>query len=291
MSIDEHGSVQHNSGEDLLAGLVDDVVDEVAQGQDVTPGPEQRGESPRRQVPLQTYLELAAHRGQLEDAAVNLRAKVLEARDKVADAEGDLAIAETKHRVAMRGVDEAREENLADDVAVVVAREDVAKRSRALVRAGRSLEALERRLDVVEAELSAAVDEVDEVDEVEPTIETEVSSEPPPDLFPSVYAFVPNFLAIVYARPVGDQITGFRWCSTWWEHPEAVSRLEALWKAFETLRQDPTTGAAVWWRDFADPTMSALCSPDGPFKQCSDASHKLSEDLPTKKAPSGLTDP
>ncbi|MBU2698566.1 hypothetical protein CCO04_26105 [Pimelobacter sp. 30-1] len=177
---------------------------------------------------------------------------------------------------------------LHDDVAAVVAREDVAKRGRALVRAGRSVEALERRLARVDDELAAAVDQVDQV---EPNLETEVSAEAPADLFDSVYAFVPNFLAIVYARPIGSQITGFRWCSTWWEHPEAVSRLEALWKAFETLRQDPTTGAAVWWRDFADPTMSALCSPDGPFKQCSDQDHKLSADLPTKEAPRGLIHP
>lgn len=108
------------------------------------------------------------------------------------------------------------------------------------------------------------------------------------NLYPGVVEFVSGFLTIVYARPVGAQITGFRWCPRWWEHPEALSRLEALWKAFETLRQDPGTGAAVWWRDYADPTMSTLCSPEGPFKGCSPTSHVIPHDLPMDKPPASL---
>lgn len=100
--------------------------------------------------------------------------------------------------------------------------------------------------------------------------------------------FVRDFLVIVYARTVSDQRTDFRWCARWWDHAEAVSRLEALWKAFETLRQDPGTGAAVWWRDYCDPTMSALCAPDGAFRQCSDTSHKVQPDLPLIEPPAGF---
>jgi len=68
--------------------------------------------------------------------------------------------------------------------------------------------------------------------------------------FPNVYAFVQDFLVKVHARPVRAQLS-WHWCSQWWDHPEAVSRLEALWKAFELLRRDPGTGAATWWRDYA----------------------------------------
>jgi hypothetical protein len=107
----------------------------------------------------------------------------------------------------------------------------------------------------------------------------------PENLYPDVAAFVEGFLVTVYARPVNAQKNDFRWCTRWWEHAEAVSRLEALWKAFETLRQDPGTGAAVWWRDYADPTMNALCSNEGAFKQCSDTQHKVYPDLPVVSAP------
>ena len=64
---------------------------------------------------------------------------------------------------------------------------------------------------------------------------------------------------------VSRQNTRFRWCPQWYLHPEAVARLEALWKAFEHLRHDPPLGAAIWWRDYTDPTMTALTAPDGPF--------------------------
>jgi len=89
--------------------------------------------------------------------------------------------------------------------------------------------------------------------------------------FPNVYVFMQDFLVKVQARPVRDGLA-LHWCSQWWDHPEAVSRLEALWKAFEVLRRDPGTGAATWWRDYADPTMAALSDAAGTFAKCSDTS-------------------
>jgi len=100
--------------------------------------------------------------------------------------------------------------------------------------------------------------------------------------FLNVYVFVRDFLVKVHARPVRDQLS-WRWCSQWWDHPEAVSRLEALWKAFEVLRRDPGTGAATWWRDYADPTMAALSDAGGTFARCSDATHAVPPDLPMER--------
>jgi hypothetical protein len=48
-----------------------------------------------------------------------------------------------------------------------------------------------------------------------------------------------------HSPEANPQKNDFRWCARWWEHAEAISRLEAPWKVFETLRQDPGTGAAV----------------------------------------------
>lgn len=131
--------------------------------------------------------------------------------------------------------------------------------------------------EAVEAEFKAmtgetpgpAADEAEEVEEVE-------------NHFPNVYVFVQDFIVKVHARPVRDGLS-WHWCSHWWDHPEAVSRLEALWKAFEVLRRDPGTGAATWWRDYADPTMAALSDAGGTFAKCSDTSHAVPPDLPMEQ--------
>jgi hypothetical protein len=61
----------------------------------------------------------------------------------------------------------------------------------------------------------------------------------------------------------------FEWCDQWWDHPEAVQRLEALWRAWEVLRLDGGTGMNTWWVDHADPQLAVLCNPDiGPFGHC-----------------------
>jgi hypothetical protein len=59
-----------------------------------------------------------------------------------------------------------------------------------------------------------------------------------------------------------------RWCAKWWAHPEAVPQIEALWRAWKALRWDGPTGLAVWWKDYCDPHMAVLLSPDGPFFDC-----------------------
>ena len=46
--------------------------------------------------------------------------------------------------------------------------------------------------------------------------------------------------------------------------------MDALWRAFEQLRQDPGTGMSVFWRDHADHHMTVLLDADGPFKGCED---------------------
>jgi len=106
--------------------------------------------------------------------------------------------------------------------------------------------------------------------------------------YADVYAFVHDFLIHIYARRVSRQNTRFRWCPQWYLHPEAVSRLEALWKAFEHLRHDPTLGPATWWRDYTDPTMLALTASDGPFAECGVEQHQTPPALPVER-PSWLT--
>ena len=77
-----------------------------------------------------------------------------------------------------------------------------------------------------------------------------------------------GWLLQVYRRSTRGQARVF--CPQWWKHPEAVARMDALWRAFEQLRQDPGTGMSVFWRDHADHHMTVLLDADGPFKGCED---------------------
>lgn len=120
----------------------------------------------------------------------------------------------------------------------------------------------------------------------------DVEEQAPPELFYSnVAAFVAEQLAPVYRRDIdlAGRSTTFTWCAQWWRHDEAVSRLTGLWRAWENLRTDPTTGLAVWWRDYADTTMRVLFDEKGPFHGCTPRTHTPKGiPLPLNPPPDGL---
>ena len=104
--------------------------------------------------------------------------------------------------------------------------------------------------------------------------------------FASLPEFVAEFLLPVWRRPPPSA-----WCPKWWEHPEAVLRLEALWDAFEALRMQPGTGVAIWIRDYLDPTMASLTTKEtSPFTKCRAAAgdHVIPDPWPAEPAPLGL---
>jgi hypothetical protein len=108
---------------------------------------------------------------------------------------------------------------------------------------------------------------------------------PPTDpVFKNVEEFVVNRFLPVYRRMEGDEI---RWCHMWWAHAEAVSRLQALWHAWEVMRWEPGTGMGNWHRDHLDPQLKALLSPDGPFHACTTSEHREPVPLSASPAPSG----
>jgi hypothetical protein len=80
--------------------------------------------------------------------------------------------------------------------------------------------------------------------------------------------WVTELLVPTYMREPGSLAP---WCPQWWEHPEAVARLHALWLAWQELTDPETggrTGPAVWHRDYLDPCMAHLRDPQGPFCAC-----------------------
>jgi len=106
----------------------------------------------------------------------------------------------------------------------------------------------------------------------------------------SVDEFVREYLRTVYRRAINGRSRV--WAARWWEYPEAVIRLEALWRAWEHLRRDPTTGMSVWWRDHADHHLPALMDPDGAFAgaqpEAEENCCRRGDPLPYEAPPIGL---
>ncbi|RJK95924.1 DUF4913 domain-containing protein [Vallicoccus soli] len=90
--------------------------------------------------------------------------------------------------------------------------------------------------------------------------------------YDDVQAWVADFFAHHFVRPLGGE---WRWCLRWQEHPEALSRLTALWRTWEVLRRDADLGMATWYRDYLDPQLATLLSSRGPFSLCSEERHAL----------------
>jgi hypothetical protein len=107
-------------------------------------------------------------------------------------------------------------------------------------------------------------------------------------VYPDVESWVSEHFAPMYARPLGGE---FRWCPRWWEHAEAISRLEALWRSWETLRVDPGLGMATWYRDHLDTQLAVLLGNRGPFALCSPDRHEQMNSLPVEPAPLGYWPP
>lgn len=107
------------------------------------------------------------------------------------------------------------------------------------------------------------------------------SAEP---VFPTLARWVADWLAPMIRRPDRQDQA---WCPEWWRHPEAIARLEALWRAWEALRLDDVTGMSVWWRDHADHHLPHLFDNHGPFSKCRGQHKRENPPLVVKEPPSG----
>ena len=91
----------------------------------------------------------------------------------------------------------------------------------------------------------------------------------------------------MFRRPLGGE---YRWCAEWWRHAEAITRLTALWHAWEALRLQPGTGMATWLRDHLDHQLPVLLGRTGPFAMCSEDEHIDPRQARTKQPPPGWWD-
>lgn len=93
--------------------------------------------------------------------------------------------------------------------------------------------------------------------------------------YASVYEFVDAIILPFYGTTEA-RINSVNWSARWWAHPEAVTRLHALWMRYETLREsEPATFLETFFRVHADYHMSVLMKDSGVFADC------RTDDMPT----------
>lgn len=156
-----------------------------------------------------------------------------------------LAVAEDALRAAQANLDEAVKDGSSADVLTA---QDVVDRAQAEVDT--------LRTTAIEADTEAYATTV--ADDLEQAADDE---------HPMLYANSADWLA-GYLLPMWRRGPEARWCTKWWLHAEAYTRIEALWRAWEALRYEGPLGIATWLLNFCDPLMRELTSPSGPFRKC-----------------------
>lgn len=104
-------------------------------------------------------------------------------------------------------------------------------------------------------------------------------------VYGSAEEFLHEQLLPTYVRDIDGR--ALTWCAQWYFHPEAIDRIESLWRAWENLRLDAATGLSIWYKDHADHHMAILMNPRGPFYQCDKHTHREPQMLELEKAPPG----
>lgn len=105
--------------------------------------------------------------------------------------------------------------------------------------------------------------------------------------FPDLESWVHEFFVLTFGR----HSENLRWCAQWWDHPEAVFRLDALWRTWEAASLDPVRGVADWIQNRLDPNLVELFSVDGPFALCADGQHVPTPVLPVSPPPDDFGTP
>lgn len=179
------------------------------------------------------------------------------AEDGLADAEGAVAVAEFK-------VDDFEADSELREWEKAAAREELNRAKRSYTRAVERLGRAKAGLEVTAVAVAQADADLDQAKTTAPTAEPE---EAPKQRFASLPVFVEEYVVPNWIHKLGESYAGV-WCTKWWEHTEAITRLEATWEAFEVMRLQPPPSLSTWIRDHLDVHMRALTAPHGVFHGC-----------------------
>ena len=141
---------------------------------------------------------------------------------------------------------------------------DVADERRALAKLTAEVDELRSRLSELE-EMIAGWDEPEDAGVVEryPRLRPPTWS----DLEAWVVTWVQDIL-----EPRLDP--SFRWCPKWYDHPEAVTRLWAMFNSWrQVTAEDDADTYARWMVDVFDRQWDALTRKNGPFANCTQERH------------------
>ena len=112
----------------------------------------------------------------------------------------------------------------------------------------------------------------------EPGAEDPGSASPTPFDFAALYTWVHIHVATITELKVSkgssESGTAVRWCTRWYDHDDAVARLEALRRAWEEHVVQPGAAMSSWYIHHFDPHIGVLTAAGGPFWQCSPGHHQ-----------------
>lgn len=212
--------------------------------------------SPSRDSDPEAVAAARARLAEADKAMSEAGDRLAVAEDALADAEGQVAVAEFK--VADYETDESLLE-----WKKASAREELSRAKRVYKRAASRLGAATVALEDAEAAASTAFENLRRAE----STPAPKPPEGPVQRFASLPVFVVEYVVPNWVHKLGESYGG-RWCSQWWEHPEAVTRLSALWEAFEVMRNEPPPSLSTWIKDHLDAHMAALTQIHGVFHNC-----------------------
>jgi Domain of unknown function (DUF4913) len=91
--------------------------------------------------------------------------------------------------------------------------------------------------------------------------------------------WVENNITTLIARKVPTTDGAPKWCPQWWDHAEAIARLEAARQAWIALSTAGGTGLVTYFDYLDRVVLAVLTSETGPFARCGPRQHTIERPL------------
>lgn len=91
--------------------------------------------------------------------------------------------------------------------------------------------------------------------------------------------WVRDHVASLLERKIPQNQGRLRWCRSWWMHPEAIARFDALRRSWiEAITADEGNALVVYY-EHLDRQLSSLMDEQGPFGACAGGEHRPDRQL------------